>query len=87
MCIWFTQGAKILVRGDTEAFLSGYGVMSAVGLRAHQLDRSGGLQDDSTQAEHISKASSHCSHISPCNNAFLQTKSLETLPEGFVAFI
>ena len=51
------QGARVLVLGDNKAFLAIYGVVSAAGLVAHQLDRSGGPLEHSSVAKNISKAS------------------------------
>ena len=53
---WPAQGVKFLVVGDRKAFLALYAVISGVGLRAYQLDRSAGLHGPDLQAERVTQA-------------------------------
>ena len=44
----------MLVVGDKKAFLSMYAIVTAAGLRAFQLERSGGPQGTSADADSVS---------------------------------
>ena len=74
------QGGKVLLLGDSRAFFVVYGIISAAGMRAFQLDRSGRMAGGSPSAGTVRSAVAAAAGAADCILATYQQLLLPGFP-------